>query len=66
MPAFGRDGMLKRDEIATVADYVRSHRGLPAEPGADLARRQEDLRRQLRRLSRRRTARAIASSARRT
>ena len=37
MPAFGRDGMLKRDEISTVADYVRSLSGLPAEPGADLA-----------------------------
>ena len=32
MPAFGRDGMLKRDEIVTVADYVRSLAGLPTAP----------------------------------
>jgi cytochrome c oxidase cbb3-type subunit III len=38
MPAFGRDGMLKPDEISTVADYVRSLSGLPAAPGADPAR----------------------------
>jgi len=38
MPAFGRDGMLKSDDIATVADYVRSLSGLPTKPGADLAR----------------------------
>jgi len=38
MPAFGRDGMLKPDEISTVADYVRSLAGLPTAPGADLAR----------------------------
>ena len=37
MPAFGRDGMLKPNEIAAVADYVRSLSGLPAEKGADLA-----------------------------
>ena len=37
MPAFGRDGMMKRGEIATVADYVRSIAGLPVEPNADLA-----------------------------
>ena len=37
MPAFGRDGMLKRAEIETVADYVRSLAGLPVEPKADLA-----------------------------
>lgn len=36
MPAFGRDGMLKRDEISAVADYVRSLSGLPA-PSANLA-----------------------------
>jgi len=36
MPAFGRDGMLKRDEISAVADYVRSLNGLPT-PNADLA-----------------------------
>jgi len=38
MPAFGRDGMLKRDEILLVADYVRSLSGLSTTPGADLAR----------------------------
>ncbi len=27
MPAFGRDGMLKRDDIIVVADYVRSQSG---------------------------------------
>ena len=37
MPAFGRDGMLKRDEIEAVADYVRSLAGLPVDPKADLA-----------------------------
>jgi cytochrome c oxidase cbb3-type subunit III len=38
MPAFGRDGLLKPDEISTVADYVRSLSGLPTTSGADLAR----------------------------
>ena len=38
MPAFGRDGLLKSDEISVVADYVRSLSGLPTEPGADVAR----------------------------
>ncbi|HZH50828.1 MAG TPA: cytochrome-c oxidase, cbb3-type subunit III [Microvirga sp.] len=37
MPAFGRDGMLKREELSHVADYVRSLSGLPTEKGADLA-----------------------------
>jgi cytochrome c oxidase cbb3-type subunit 3 len=37
MPAFGRDGTLKPDQISTVADYVRSLAGLEAGPGADLA-----------------------------
>ncbi|CAH1658618.1 Cbb3-type cytochrome c oxidase subunit FixP [Hyphomicrobiales bacterium] len=37
MPAFGRDGMLKRDEIKTVANHVREIAGLPTEPKADLA-----------------------------
>jgi cytochrome c oxidase cbb3-type subunit III len=36
MPAFGRDGLLKPEEISTVADYVRSLSGLPTEQGADL------------------------------
>jgi len=37
MPAFGREGMLQRGEIDTVADYVRSLSGLPVAAGADLA-----------------------------
>ena len=37
MPAFGRDGMMKRADIETVADYVRSIAGLPVEPKVDLA-----------------------------
>jgi len=36
MPAFGRDGMLKRDDIIAVANYVRSLSGLSTAPGADL------------------------------
>ena len=36
MPAFGRDGMLKRSEIMAAADYVRSLSGLPT-PKADLS-----------------------------
>jgi cytochrome c oxidase cbb3-type subunit 3 len=36
MPAFGRDGMMKRADIDTVADYVRSIARLPVEPKADL------------------------------
>ena len=36
MPAFGRDGMLKRSEVAAVTDYVRSLSNLPLEKGADL------------------------------
>jgi len=35
MLAFGRDGMLKNDEIVTVANYVRSLSGLPTSPGFD-------------------------------
>jgi cytochrome c oxidase cbb3-type subunit 3 len=38
MPAFGRDGMLKGDDISAAADFVRSLSGLPAAPNADLAR----------------------------
>jgi cytochrome c oxidase cbb3-type subunit III len=37
MPAFGRDGMLKRPELEIVADYVRSLSGLPVDPKTDLA-----------------------------
>ena len=37
MPAFGRDNILKPNQISAVADYVRSLSGLPTEQGADLA-----------------------------
>lgn len=37
MLAFGRDGVLKREEIVTVANYVRSLSGLPTAPGYDAA-----------------------------
>ena len=37
MPAFGRDGMLKRADIETLADYVRSLARLPVDPKSDLA-----------------------------
>ena len=37
MPAFGRDGILKANEMSAVADYVRSLSALPTEKGADLA-----------------------------
>jgi cytochrome c oxidase cbb3-type subunit 3 len=37
MPAFGRDGMLKDDQVAAVANYVRSLSGLSTTPGVDLA-----------------------------
>jgi len=37
MPAFGRDNILKPNEISAVADYARSLSGLSAEKGADLA-----------------------------
>ncbi len=37
MPAFGRDGILKRAEIENAVDYVRSLAGLPAAKTADLA-----------------------------
>jgi cytochrome c oxidase cbb3-type subunit 3 len=37
MPAFGKDGTLKRDEIVQVANYVRSLAGLPVRQGVDLA-----------------------------
>jgi cytochrome c oxidase cbb3-type subunit 3 len=38
MPDFGRDGILKPDEISTVADFVRSLSGLPVDPKTDMAR----------------------------
>jgi cytochrome c oxidase cbb3-type subunit 3 len=37
MPAFGRDGILKRPDIENVAGYVRSLVGLPVGPKVDLA-----------------------------
>ncbi|HEX5845882.1 MAG TPA: cytochrome-c oxidase, cbb3-type subunit III [Rhodoplanes sp.] len=37
MPAFGKDGTLKRNEIVQVANYVRSLAGLLVRPGVDLA-----------------------------
>jgi cytochrome c oxidase cbb3-type subunit 3 len=37
MPAFGRDGILKRADIESVADYVRSLAGLAVDPKSDLA-----------------------------
>ena len=37
MPAFGRDNILKPNQISAVADYVRSLSGLSTEQGADLA-----------------------------
>lgn len=37
MLAFGRDGMLKSEEIVTVANFVRSLSGLPTDPGYDAA-----------------------------
>jgi cytochrome c oxidase cbb3-type subunit 3 len=37
MPAFGRDGLLKREEIEAVADYVRSLSGLRVDASANVA-----------------------------
>jgi cytochrome c oxidase cbb3-type subunit III len=37
MLAFGRDGVLKQDEIVTVANYVRALSGLSTAPGYDAA-----------------------------
>lgn len=37
MPAFGRDGMLKRPEIEAVAQYTRSLAGLAVDPNSDRA-----------------------------
>ena len=38
MPAFGKDGTLKSDEVKNVAQYVRTLSGLPVEGGADVAK----------------------------
>lgn len=37
MPAFGRDGMLKRPEIEAIADYIRQTAGLPVQSSANVA-----------------------------
>jgi len=37
MLAFGKEGVLKSDQIITVANYVRSLSGLPTRPGYDAA-----------------------------
>jgi cytochrome c oxidase cbb3-type subunit 3 len=37
MLAFGRDGVLKKDEVVTVANYVRALSGLSTTPGYDAA-----------------------------
>jgi cytochrome c oxidase cbb3-type subunit 3 len=37
MPAFGKDGLLKSEEIVTLANYVRSLASLSTRPGTDLA-----------------------------
>jgi cytochrome c oxidase cbb3-type subunit 3 len=41
MSAFGRDGILKREEVRAVANYVRTLSGLPAEKDAELAKGKE-------------------------
>jgi len=37
MPAFGKDGILKADQIREVANYVRTLAKLAPEPGVDIA-----------------------------
>ncbi|KFC70474.1 Cbb3-type cytochrome c oxidase subunit [Bosea sp. LC85] len=37
MPAFGRDGMLKKEEVSAVANHLRELAGLSTAPKADLA-----------------------------
>jgi cytochrome c oxidase cbb3-type subunit III len=37
MLAFGKEGVLKQDQIVTVANYVRALSGLPTRPGYDAA-----------------------------
>jgi cytochrome c oxidase cbb3-type subunit III len=41
MLAFGKDGILKKDEIVTVANYVRSLSGLDTSPGYEAAKGQK-------------------------
>ena len=54
MLAFGKEGVLKKDQIVTVANYVRSLSGLPTSQGYDAAAAQEDFRGKLRVVPRRR------------
>jgi cytochrome c oxidase cbb3-type subunit 3 len=41
MSAFGRDGILKKEEVRAVANHVRALAGLPTEQGAELAKGKE-------------------------
>ncbi len=41
MPAFGHDGLLNKEEMSQVADYVRTLSGNAPGPGADLAKGQQ-------------------------
>ena len=41
MSAFGRDGILKKEEVRAVANHVRVLAGLPTEQGAELAKGKE-------------------------
>jgi cytochrome c oxidase cbb3-type subunit 3 len=41
MSAFGRDGILKKEEVRAVANHVRELAGLPTEQGAELAKGKE-------------------------
>ena len=54
MLAFGKEGVLKKDQIVTAANYVRSLSGLSTGQGIQCERGRQDLRRELRVLSRRR------------
>jgi cytochrome c oxidase cbb3-type subunit 3 len=47
MPAFGKNGILKPDDILSVANYMRSLSGLPTRPGVDLAKGKTGFRRHL-------------------
>lgn len=41
MPSFGRDGLIPKDDIPVLADYVRTLSGNPAPAGTDLAKGQK-------------------------
>ncbi len=66
MLAFGKDGILKPDQIVTVANYVRALSGLSTRQGYDAAAGSKDLRGELRGYVMATTARATRSSAHRT